>query len=152
METKEKEKKKLFNLEPHFCITGAIMGLIVLMSLIIIIGQRTQFSSDFNNNIYRSSILIIPDEPLYIFIVIAHIALLLFSIYRMIFGSSAKESLNRNLMILNITLILSLGCITFWVPAYVKREIPKGGDTSQMSSIITEMIDIYGIPLTDKTL
>lgn len=150
METKEKKKIKLFNLEPHFCITGAILGLIVLMSLIIVVGQHTQFSNDFNKNIYKTSILIIPDEPLYIFMIVAHVVLLIFSIYRTIFGSSGKESLNKNLLILNIALILALGCITFWVPAYVRRVIPEGGDTSQMSSIITEMIDVYGIPLTDK--
>lgn len=151
METKENEKKRLFKLEPHFCITGAIMGLIVLMSLIVIIGQRAQFSNDFNTNIYRTSILIIPDEPLFIFVIIAHIVLLLFSIYRTFYGHSSKETINKNLLILNIALVLSLGCITFWVPAYVRREIPPEGDSTQMSSIITEVIDIYGIPLTDKT-
>ncbi len=151
MKTKENEKKKLFDLKPNFCITGAIMGLIVLMSLIVIVGQRTQFSNDFNKNIYKTSILIIPDEPLYVFLIVAHVVLLIFSIYRTIFGSSAKESLNKNLLILNIALVLALGCITFWVPAYVRREIPKEADSSQMSSIITEIIDVYGIPLTDKT-
>ena len=147
METKENVKKKFLQLKPHFCITGAIMGLVVLMSLIIVVGQHIQFSNDFSKNVYKTSILVTPDRSLYTFIIVAHVLLLLFSIYRTIFGHSAKESTNKNLLILNIALTLSLFCITFMVPVYYRCYIPKGSDPSQMSSIMNDAMDVYGISL-----
>ena len=146
METKESVKRGL-KLEPHFCITGAIFGLIVLISLIIVIGQNVQFSNDFNQNIYKTSVLIIPDEALYVFVIIIHVLLLVFSIYRTIFGHSNKENVNKNLLILNGALILAMLCITFLVPVYIRRVIPSNSDASQMSSIISDAMDVYGISL-----